>query len=194
MPEWAGVEDVQLLKLAKDGDAEAFGEIYSRYAKLIFGFLYANLDSRLDAEDLTGEVFLRAWDALSGYREKGIPFSAFLLRVARNALYDHYRRSKFASNHVPIENVNLLDDSDPEEAASNNLEHEELRRVLRQLDNEDYRSVLILRFLRDKSPAETAQIMERSVGAVRVLQHRALGAVRKILHSDENEKDDEQSE
>lgn len=191
MPKWAEVEDVQLLKLAKGGDAEAFGEIYARYAKLIFGFLYANLDSHLDAEDLTEEVFLRTWDALASYREKGIPFSAFLLRVARNALYDHYRRSKFASNHVPIENVTLLDDSDPEETASNNLEHEELRQVLGELDNEDYRLVLVLRFLRELSPAETAQIMERSVGAVRVLQHRALEAVRKILHSDENKKDDE---
>jgi RNA polymerase sigma-70 factor (ECF subfamily) len=190
MPKWEEVEDVQLLKLAKGGDAEAFGEIYSRYAKLIFGFLYANLDSHLDAEDLTEEVFLRAWDSLSSYRERGIPFPAFLLRVARNALYDHYRRSKFASDHMPIENVDLLDDSDPEAAASNNLEHEELRQVLGQL-NEDYRLVLVLRFLRELSPAETAQIMERSVGAVRVLQHRAIGAVRKLLHGDENKKDDE---
>jgi RNA polymerase sigma-70 factor (ECF subfamily) len=190
MPKWEEVEDVQLLKLAKGGDAEAFGEIYSRYAKLIFGFLYANLDSHLDAEDLTEEVFLRAWDSLSSYRERGIPFSAFLLRVARNALYDHYRRSKFASNHVPIENVDLLDESDPEAAASDNLEHEELRQVLGQL-NEDYRLVLVLRFLRELSPAETAQIMERSVGAVRVLQHRAIAAVRKLLHGDENKEDDE---
>ena len=188
MLNWKEVEDPQLLKFAKDGDADAFGEIYERNVKIIFGYLYANLDSRLDAEDLTEEVFLRAWGSLDGYHETGVPFSAYLLRIARNALYDHYRRSKHRSNQLAIENVNIVADADPTEAVSDNLQHAELREVLGDL-KEDYRLVLVLRYLKELSPSETAEVMERSVGAVRVLQHRAIDAVRKLLGAADNKDD-----
>ncbi len=190
MLNWKEVDDDQLLKFAIDGNAGAFGEMYERNVNLIFGFLYANLDSRLDAEDLTEEVFLRAWDSLPDFQDTGVPFSAFLLRVARNALYDHYRRSKHRSKHLAIESVHLVADSDPAEAVSDNLQHEELRQVLDEL-KEDYRLVLVLRFLKELSPAETAEVMERSVGAVRVLQHRAIDAVRKLLGASGGENDDQ---
>lgn len=187
MLNWQEVDDAQLLKLAKGGNAEAFGEIYERNTNLIFGFLYANLDSRLDAEDLTEDVFLRAWDYLPDFDDSGVPFSAFLLRIARNALYDHYRRSKHRANHLDIENVYLVADSNPVEKVSDNFRHEELREVLDEL-KEDYRLVLVLRFLKELSPAETAEVMERSVGAVRVLQHRAINAARKLLDTSSNDK------
>lgn len=187
MLDWQEVDDDQLLKLAKGGNAEAFGEIYERNTNLIFGFLYANLDNRLDAEDLTEDVFLRAWDYLPDFDDTGVPFSAFLLRIARNALYDHYRRSKHRANHLDIENVFLVADSNPVEKVSDNFRHEELREVLDEL-KEDYRLVLVLRFLKELSPAETAEVMERSIGAVRVLQHRAINAARKLLDSSGNDK------
>lgn len=187
MLNWQEVDDDQLLKLAKGGDAQAFGEIYERNINLIFGFLFANLDSRLDAEDLSEEVFLRAWDYLPDFDDTGVPFSAFLVRIARNALYDHYRRSKHRANHLDIENVYLVADSDPFEKVSDNFQHEELRQVLDEL-KDDYRLVLVLRFLKELSPAETAEVMDRSVGAVRVLQHRAINAVRKLLDAGGNDK------
>ena len=87
------VDDIQLLKTAQDGNAEAFGELYERYAQRVFRFLYAHLNNQQDAEDLTGEVFLRVWRALGNYKERGVPFLAFLFRIARNALIDHYRRT-----------------------------------------------------------------------------------------------------
>lgn len=187
MLNWKEVDDDQLLEFAMDGNTEAYGEIYERNVNLIFGFLYANLDSRLDAEDLTEEVFLRALDYLPNYEDSGVPFSAFLMRIARNALYDHYRRSKHRSNHLDVENVHLVADSNPVEVVDDNFQHEELRQVLDEL-KDDYRLVLVLRFIKDLTPAETAEVMERSVGAVRVLQHRAIGAVRKLLGiSDSNE-------
>jgi RNA polymerase sigma-70 factor (ECF subfamily) len=176
---WRDVDDVQLLKIAKEGEPEAFGELYERYSQVIFRFFYANLNNRYDAEDLTEEVFLRTLRSLPKYRDQGFPFPAFLFRVAQNALVDHYRRSGRSAHDVSTdEDIQIRDDKpDPSDSATKNLQQQELRQVLEQL-REDYRNVLVLRFLNDLTPEETAQVMERSVGAVRVAQHRALAALR----------------
>jgi RNA polymerase sigma-70 factor, ECF subfamily len=181
MPDWPAVDDVQLLKKAKNGDAQAFGELYERHALVVFRFLYAHLDDRLDAEDLTEEVFLRTWRSLPRYRDQGVPFKAFLFRVAHNALVDHYRSHSRSKGELSIEDSVIHDLRDePGSLFLQNQEHQELRNTLAGL-REDYQTVLIARFLADLSPEETAQVMGRSVGAVRVLQHRALTALRKLL-------------
>jgi RNA polymerase sigma-70 factor (ECF subfamily) len=178
------IDDRQLLTFAKDGDAEAFGILYERYADRVFRYLFAHVDNRLDAEDITEDVFLRVWRSLPNYREQGVPFLAFLFRIARNALIDHYRRSGQAKGQVSIEDLALRDHNPgPGESALSSLEREELRVSLEQL-REDYRTVLVLRFLSELSPEETAQIMGRSPGAVRVLQHRALASLRTMLDGD----------
>ena len=181
MPDWQDIDDVQLIVLAQDGEADAFGELYERYVQTIFRFVYVRLDDRRDAEDLTEEVFLRVWQSLPNYREQGVPFLAFLFRIARNAVIDFYRSSKSSGHQESIEDSLVQDlHSDPGEQAITNLEHQELRQVLDNM-REDYRMVLVLRFLSELSPEETAQVMGRSTGAVRVLQHRALSALRNIL-------------
>jgi hypothetical protein len=81
-------EDAELLLLAQQGEAEAFSELYIRFAPPIFRFLFSHLDDRLDAEDLTEEVFLRLWRFLPQYQEQGVPILAFLFKIARNALID----------------------------------------------------------------------------------------------------------
>jgi len=171
-------DDEQFIKQVKNGDAEAFGKLYDQYAEVIFRYVYSHLENRLDAEDLTEEIFLRAWRALPKYDERGLPFSAFLFRIARNSLIDYYRQKKVVSS---------LDDTDvqshepsPEEAVDINIENHDLRKTIAEL-REDYRNVLIFRFLSGLSPEETAQVMQRSVGAVRVLQHRALSALKDLL-------------
>jgi RNA polymerase sigma-70 factor (ECF subfamily) len=175
------VGDVQLLSQARAGNSHAFGELYELYAPRVFRFLFAHLDNRLDAEDLLAEVFLRAWRSLPAYQERGLPFAAFLFRIARNLLIDYYRQSGHARGQVSIEDLNLQDtDLTPGEKVSAGLERSELREHLAQL-RDDYRSVLVLRFLAELSPEETAQVMGRSPGAVRVLQHRALAALRVIM-------------
>ena len=124
---------------------------------------------------------MRVWQSLPNYREQGVPFLAFLFRIARNAVIDFYRSSKSSAHQESIEDSPLQDlRSDPGEQAITNLEHQELRRILDTM-REDYRMVLVLRFLSELSPEETAQVMGRSTGAVRVLQHRALSALRSIL-------------
>ena len=174
-------DDIQLLTTAQGGDAQSFGELYERYAPRVFRYLYAHLGDRLDAEDLTEEVFLRVWRTLPSYQEQGVPFLAFLFRVAHNALIDYYRHVSKPGQEVSIENMALIDHGPgPGELVMTLLEHQQLRQTLLQM-REDYRTVLVLRFLSELTPDETAQVMGRSSGAVRVLQHRALAALRRML-------------
>ena len=181
MLEWHDLDDDTLLNRAKEGDHDAFGELYERHLTAVYRFLYARLDNRMDAEDFSEEVFLRAWNSMAKYSERGIPFRAFLLIVARNVLIDHYRRNGRAPQRVSIEDMQISDLApDPGEISSTNSKHQELRRALEGL-RDDYQEVLVHRFLNDLSPNETAKVMKRSTGAVRVLQHRALAAVRKAL-------------
>ena len=106
---WQEFSDVQLLEDAQSGNAEAFGELYERHAQKVFRFLYARLDNRLDAEDLTEDVFIRVWRSLPTYRDWGNPFLAYVFRIARNALIDHYRRSGASKQLMSLEDVAARD-------------------------------------------------------------------------------------
>lgn len=178
------VDDIQLLKTAQGGDADAFGELYERHAPRVFRYLYAHLGSRLDAEDLTEEVFIRVWRTLSNYQEQGVPFLAFLFRVARNAMIDHYRKNSQSGQEVSIDEMAITDHgTGPGEMVMAMLEHQQLKQTLMRM-REDYRMVLALRFLSELTPDETAVVMGRTAGAVRVLQHRALAALRTLMEGD----------
>ena len=181
MPSFNKVDESQLVKAAINGDPDAFGELYELYAAAVFRFLYAHMGNRLDAEDLTEDVFMRVWRSLPAYREQGIPFQAYLFRVARHAMIDTYRKSGQNRQTVSTEDVLLPDHQPgPAEQVGASLEQQQMRETMSHL-NEDYRTVLILRFFMDFSTEETAGAMGRSPGAVRVLQHRALLALRSLL-------------
>src|SRR4030043_1059788 len=182
-------KDDELIQKAQRGDPHAFGDLYDMHAPVIFRYLIAHVDNAMDAEDLTCEVFLKAWQSLPKYIERGVPFLAFLFRIARNALIDLYRQNHRLEHKA-------LDDMDGYKAegvielgemVGNQLEHQQILRILKKL-KADYQSVLILRFISELSPEETAQVMKRSVGAIRVLQHRALNALREeMVNTEQNE-------
>lgn len=186
MPERQHADETRLVEQAKKGDAGAFGELYEFYAPLVFRFLFAHLDERQDAEDLTEEVFLRVWEALPGFRLRGVPFGGYIFRIARNALYDHYRRNRRQGSPADLA-LDWVDDTqpDPAESVPANIEHREIHGLLLHL-REDYRMVVSLRFLVGLSTDETAAAMGRSTGAVRVLQHRALLMLRQLLQQQDH--------
>jgi len=189
MLDWHEVDDIQLLKTAQEGNADAFGAIYERFAEKVYRYLNAHLGNGLDAEDLTEEVFIHVWRALPDYRERGTPFLAFVFRIAHNVLIDHYRRHRHQKDQVSSEDVPLRDQTPgPVEIISTDNERQELLQALDGL-REDYRTVLVLRFLSELSPEETALAMGRSAGAVRVLQHRALTILRSRLEKQRENQD-----
>lgn len=168
-------DEERVINQVKSGDTDAFGMLYDQYAEVIFRYVYSHLENRLDAEDMTEEIFLRAWRALPKYDERGLPFSAFLFRIARNTLVDYYRQHKVVQS---IDDMELQShEAGPEEVVDTQIENLDLRKKIAEL-REDYRNVIIFRFLSGLSPEETAQLMQRSVGAIRVLQHRALSALK----------------
>ena len=175
-------KDHELIKQAQHGDHHAFGDLYEIHAPAIYRYLFAHLDNPMDAEDLTGEVFLKAWQSLPKYIERGVPFLAFLFRIAHNVLVDHYRQNSRQEQKTPddMDGYKQDDCAEPVDLVGSQMEHQNILKVMSKLST-DYQSVLTLRFISELSPEETAQVMNRSVGAIRVLQHRALGALRKAI-------------
>ena len=173
-------DDAALVSEAQAGDADAFGVLFDRYAAGIFKFLCLQLSDDFEAEDLTSEIFLKAWRSLPRYRELGHPFSSFLFRIARNVLVDYYRKTRNKVYVSRSQADTLVDQKRLEELSDQNQENERIRKALSRL-RVDYRTVIVLRFINGFSSKETAQIMGRSEGAVRVLQHRALKAMRDRL-------------
>lgn len=174
-------DDATLIQWAKSGDPQSFGILYERYASDIYRFIRAQVPDNLEAEDLTATVFMKAWDALGRYREQGFPFSSFLYRIARTTLVDHWRKKK---KEIPTSGYPLDELEDGLKSSQGNPQMQPdvqlLWQVLHRLP-EDYRVVLVYRFLNELSPREIARLMGKSEGAVRVTQHRALKAARKLL-------------
>ncbi len=173
-----------MLRLACQGNVEAYGSLYERLSPAVFRFLVAHLSNYHDAEDLTAEVFMRAWKSLPHYHEKNVPFLAYLLRIARNILIDHYRRSGKSRQSEPLDYESEIPETaaGPSENFQNLQEIQELYQVLGQL-REEYRTVLVLRFLEECDVEKAASLMGRSPGALRVLTHRALAALRELLEN-----------
>lgn len=171
--------DSELVVRAQQGDREAFGELYTRYLTLIYRYLRSRLSDPRDAEDLTESAFLKAYQALSRYQERGWPFSAYLYQVARNALADHFRRQR-----PELDLERALSAPAPDPSPAEYVEQGELRvelaAALRSLP-EDYQEVIRLRLLLSLPTITAAQWMRRSEGATRVLLFRALRALRKKM-------------
>jgi len=172
------LRDAELVERARRGEAEAYGELYRRYFDPIFRYLRTRVADEGDAEDLAATVFLRAYQSLGRYRERGWPFSAFLYQIARHALVDHYRRPRDEADLAEAERIGsgerIEDDVGRRETVAR------IRKALAGL-TPDYQEVIRLRLLLDLPTETAAQWMGRSEGALRVLLYRALEALRKRL-------------
>jgi RNA polymerase sigma-70 factor (ECF subfamily) len=175
--------DLELVRKAQDGEVEAFGQLYERHVQSVFRFVYSHIDNHSDAEDLTEDVFLRVWRAIPKYQEQGVPFIAFLIRIARNVIIDFYRSSRRENLNLPLDDIQIAGSkSGLDENLIQGQTTSEIRALLANLKNE-YRLVLVLRFINELSPDEIADVMGKSSGAVRVIQFRALAALRKLMDS-----------
>jgi RNA polymerase sigma-70 factor (ECF subfamily) len=176
-------DDAQLVARAKT-DPETFGRLYERYVTRIYNYLYYRTGNVHDAEDLTARVFYRALTHLNQYTDRGLPFSAWLYRIAHNLAAnwhrDHGRRIVLSLQEAaPLEWGALRADA-PEVALETTEEREQLLRAIRGLPDER-QQLLILKFVERLSNTEIGIIMNRSEGAVKSLYHRTLLALRDTL-------------
>ena len=175
LPELDGEQDVDLLvERARHGDADAFGALYDRYQPEILRYLTHRVRDPEAAEDLAQQVFLKAWQAVPRYQQRGVPFKAWLYRMAHNQMVDFYRARRPTTD---LEGIDVPEDAVAEQRVLRAELLERLQEALDRLSN-DHREVLTLRFLMEKSAAEIGEIMERKEVTVRGLQFRALRALR----------------
>ena len=165
---------------ARNGDAAAFGEIYDTHVDSVYRYLLYRVREPSDAEDLTSEVFTRAFANVHRYRWQGKSFLAWLYTIARNAVTDRRRRDRPT---VELDNAHGLAEEGPtaHDRAVLGEEVDALRGAVKHLTGEQ-QEVLVLRFVDDLSSREVADILGKNEGAIRALQFRALGRLRRILH------------
>ena len=172
-------DDTELVLRAIQKDQDAFGELYDRHVVRVYRHIYYMVGNSAEAEDLTAQAFLRAWEAIGRYQVRGAPFVSWLLRIAHNLGVSHLR-SKRESSQL---HDGIVDDKmrrEPESAYEQTADEELVREAILKL-REEQRQVIILRFIEDLDYREVAEIIGKSVAAIRVIQHRALNALRKQM-------------
>ncbi len=170
-----------LVRLAQQRDQEAFTQLYERYFDRIYRYVALRIGDKAEAEDMTQQVFLNALQSISSFKWKGIPFSAWLYRIAHNQVVDYLRKKK-RRPVTPLDEPPASSDidSNPQLMAEHSLDIEQLLLATQQL-TEAQREVISLRFAGELSTAQVAKIMGKSQGAVKALQHSAIVALRKTL-------------
>jgi len=158
-------------------DPEAFGQLYERYVDKIFNYIYYRTGNHHDAEDLTAKTFYQALKHVHRYVNRGVPFSAWLYRIAHN-LVANWHRDRSRRQIIALDEIAL---TVPRQNPESGLELEDDQRLLMRLVRrmpDDRQQLLILKFVEQMSNQEIAQIMGRSEGAIKSLYHRTLLALR----------------
>ena len=177
-------DEKELVERARHRDQEAFAQLYEKHFDKIYRYVRLKIGNETEAEDMTQQVFLNALQSISSFKWKGVPFSAWLFRIAHNQVVDYFRKTK--STAVPLDESLAKDDNNPQLIVEQKLDIEQLLLATKQL-TEAQREVISLRFAGELPIAQVAKAMDKSQGAVKALQHSGIIALRKILQVTENE-------
>jgi len=173
------VEIHNLVHDARNGDREAFGKLYDNYLDAVYRFVYFRVGTREEAEDITESAFISVFEHIGDYEEHGLPFEAWLFRITRNKIIDHYRSRK---PKAPIEEAEQL--TDPNGSVEHEVEvkltHEYIMTCVRTLP-ETYQEIIILKYIEDKTNEEISALLDKPLAHVRVLQSRALQKLRTVV-------------
>jgi len=169
-----------LIERAKAHDAKALSELYRRHANAVFRYVYYRVGDRAVAEDMVGDVFVRALEGLPAYQDIGLPFEAWLYRIAHARVVDHYRRRNVRKVAPLDEGLAAGEKTDPDRLVADRDDAGRAWQALQRL-TEEQQQVISLRFIAGYSTAEVASLLEKTEGAVKALQHRALATLRRIL-------------
>ncbi|HUC31380.1 MAG TPA: sigma-70 family RNA polymerase sigma factor [Candidatus Paceibacterota bacterium] len=179
-------EEEKLIRSAVGGDSSAFGSLYDHYQPAIYRFVVIKVGSREEAEDITHHVFLSAWQKVGTYKHRGHPFSSWLYQIARNMVIDHYRSRKDDISLDKIDPESSIIPAVAQADLSTKLQLEKVHRAIAEL-KPDYQDVIILRFIEDLPLKDTAAILKKSEGAVKLAQHRAIRELKKKLGDESTE-------
>lgn len=176
-------EELDLIKKAQKGEADSFAALYDKYLNPIYRFIFLKVTLRQEAEDICQQVFLNAWKNINNFVPRQ-PFSSWLYRIARNAVIDHWRAKKIV---FTLENPNIQEnlriDFNPAFFLDKEIQIKKVWEALNQL-NQDQQDVIIMRFIEDLSHQEIAKVIDKTEGAVKVIQHRAIKSLKKILENE----------
>lgn len=176
------VSESELVARAKE-DAEAFGQLYERYVDKIFNYVYYRTGNHHDAEDLTAKTFYQALKHVHRYVDRGMPFSAWLYRIAHN-LVANWHRDRSRRQVIALDEIVLVSPRQhPESEMELQDDQRQLLRLIRHMPD-DRQQLLILKFVEQMSNQEIAQIMGRSEGAIKSLYHRTLLTMRETWASE----------
>ncbi|MDD5037754.1 MAG: sigma-70 family RNA polymerase sigma factor [Dehalococcoidales bacterium] len=153
--------------------------LYEEYYDRIAHYVYVRIGNREEAEDIAGEVFLKALQSLSSYREQGIPMQGWLYRIAHNLTVDYLRKMAKRPT-ADIDPTLLPDDDNPAHTAEINIQFERVTQAMKELTAEQ-REVINLRFLGGLTSKEVGDILNKSDGAVREMQRAAMEKLRGIM-------------
>jgi RNA polymerase sigma-70 factor (ECF subfamily) len=169
-----------LIERAQKGDSDAFGEIFDLYLTPIYRFIYFRISNKEDAEDLTEEVFMKAWEKINTFKKmSNIPFSAWLFQIAKNIVTDFWRKNK---DTLEIDE-NHEDKKSFKELVQNtevNFERKRLKKALNEIPSVQA-DAISLKFFSELSNQEIATVLKKSEGAVRILLSRGLKRLREIM-------------
>jgi RNA polymerase sigma-70 factor (ECF subfamily) len=153
--------------------------LYEEYYGKLAQYVYVRIGNREEAEDIAGEVFLKALKSLKSYKEQGIPMQGWLFRIAHNLTVDYIRKAD-KRRTVPMDSVILTGEDNPVDAAEKNIEFERVTEAMKELTIEQ-REVINLRFFGGLTSKEVGDILSKSDGAVREMQRAAIEKIRGIM-------------
>jgi RNA polymerase sigma-70 factor (ECF subfamily) len=174
-------QEQALIRAAQKGDRNAVGTLYDTYADKIYRYLFFRVNDRATAEDLTADVFLNFVEAIGTYVIGESPLIAWLYRVAHARLVDHYRRQNRVAKESNLDDLALGVEDDTDSQLMSNHRQEKVRIALDMLTAEQ-KQVIIFRFIESYSLQKTAELMGKTVGAIKVMQYRALQSMSRALN------------
>lgn len=170
----------KLIRAAQKGDENAVGELYNLHVDKVYHYLFYRVESHEIAEDLTAEVFMRFVEGISAYQDRNVPLLAWLYQIAHARLVDHYRQKPTVDIDDAFETTHLSLEDDMDTELMKSYQQETVQAALSTLKDEQ-RQVLVLRFIEGYNLQQTAEVLGKSIGAVKVMQHRALQALSQFL-------------
>jgi RNA polymerase sigma-70 factor, ECF subfamily len=169
-----------LVERGQRGDRDALEELYLLHFERIYSYLHMSVGNRHDAEDLTTQVFVKMLESIGRFRWRSAPFSAWLFRIAHNLAMDHFRASRRWQPEEDVPEPEPPEESAAEEEALDAIGRQSMLELIENLSHEQ-QQVLTLKFVFNFSNAEAATILDKTEGAIKSLQHRALASLQRRL-------------